>query len=243
MWQPMQQPYVQRLSLRRLKIAVFGTAQQLIIAMMGLALLTSSTAQAGQHLYRFLNAEGRVEISHAVPVERVALGYEVLDASSGRVVQVIDAQKSQQEVDRISRESQARNECEAALARVNSMYQSELDIEWAHDQAIESLAGRIVSAQLNLRQALDQKRHLEASAAQLERSGKSLDATLVNNIRRTDVQVENLEREIVQRGGEQDQTHERFAEDLALFQQANCSQQAAQGVRQSELAKVVGGDS
>jgi hypothetical protein len=181
-----------------------------------------------------------VEISHTIPADRVPLGYEVIDAGSGRVVKVVDAQKSQAEVDRINRETAARNACTTALARVNSLYQSELDIDSAQKHAIKSLDGRIANAQLNLRQALQQKRDYEASAAQLERSGKSLDGWLVDNIKRADVQVGNLEREIEQRRREQTDARTRFAQDLALFKQATCADEAALGFLQ--ITDAVDGD-
>jgi hypothetical protein len=208
-------------------------------AIVTLAILAPASAYAAKHLYKFYNADGSLEISHTIPTDRVALGYQIIDYS-GRLIREVAAQKSQAEVDRINRETLARDACKTALARVNSLYQSELDIDSASQQAIKALDGRIANAQLNLRQALDQKRDFEATAAQLERSGKSLDAGLVNNIGRADVQAGNLEREIEKRRVEQDDARRRFAEDLALFKQATCADEAAFGFMQTEIATASG---
>jgi hypothetical protein len=215
----------------------------LLVAALGIVFLAPTASHAAKLLYRYLNADGSVEISHTVPADRVALGYEVIDSRSGRVISVVERQKTQAEVDRINRETLARNACKTALDRVNSLYQSELDIQAAEDQAITALDGRIANAQLNLRQTLDQKRDYEATAAQLERSGNSLEPSLVNNIERADVQVGNLEREIEQRRREQEDARARFAQDLELFKQATCADEAALGFLQTDVADASAGDS
>lgn len=213
------------------------------MAIVALVLLAPVGAEAAQHLYRFHNADGGIEISHTIPSERVAFGYEVIDSHTGRVLEVVEPQKSKAEVERINRETKARDACKVALARVNSLYRSEVDIQAAEDQTIKSLEGRIANAQLNLRQVLDQQRDFEATAAQLERSGKSLDATLVENIAKAQAQAGNLEQEIEQRHREQEDARLRFARDLALFKQASCSTEDALSFIRREVAGTDSGES
>ena len=67
----------------------------------------------------------------------------------------------------------------------------------------------------------------EVAAARLERDGKQLDASLISNIERSQVQVKSLETEIVQRRDEQKEAKERFARDRALFRQEICVEQTA----------------
>jgi hypothetical protein len=236
-------PQSQPLSPQPPKSRPLSTVRPLLAAIVVGALLAPVTAQAGKHLYRFRNAEGQLEISHTIPSDRVTLGYDVIDRRSGRLIEKVDPQKSPEEIARIERETKARNACKDALARVNSMYQSELDIEAAEEQTLESLDGRIANAQASLRQTLDQKRDFEATAAQLERSGKSLDPTLVTNIERAEAQAGNLQREIEQRHREQDEARIRFANDLALFRQATCANEADLGFNHTDMANVEGGDS
>lgn len=212
--------------------------QPLLTAALALVLLAPGVAEAARYLYRFANADGGLEIAHAIPSDRVALGYEILDSRSGRVVEIVEPQKTQAEVDRINRETQARNACRDALARVNSLYQSENDVAAAEAQAIRSLEGRIEDATANLRRALDRKRDYEAAAAQMERSGKSLDRTLLSNIESAEAQVGNLQEEIKMRRVEQETAHVRFARDLALFQQASCANEAALGFLKGNVANV-----
>ena len=83
------------------------------------------------------------------------------------------------------------------------------------------------NAEFNLERAQSQKDGFEATAARLERSGKELDASLISNIERSQVQVKSLETEIVQRRQEQSEAKERFARDRALFRQEICVEQTA----------------
>ncbi len=189
-------------------------------------LLMPSWASANR-LYRYLDASGHIAISHTIPSDRVKFGYEIVDAGSGRVIEVVEAQKSPEEIARLEQEAAARKACEDALERVYSVYQSELDIENAEEQMLESLEQRIANAEFNLERAQSQKDGFEATAARLERSGKELDTSLIANIERSQVQVRSLETEIVQRRHEQAKAKERFARDRALFRQEICVEQTA----------------
>ncbi|NIP14334.1 MAG: hypothetical protein GWM88_06240 [Pseudomonadales bacterium] len=193
---------------------------------MAVVLLVPSWAAANR-LYRFLDADGQVAISHSIPSDRVKFGYEVVDAGSGRVIEVVEAQKSPEEIARLEREAAARKECEDALDRVYSVYQSEIDIENAEAQTLESLEQRIANAEFNLERAQRQKEGFEATAARLERSGKALDESLISNIERSQVQVDSLETEIVQRRQEQEAAKQRFTRDRVLFRQQSCVEQTA----------------
>jgi antitoxin (DNA-binding transcriptional repressor) of toxin-antitoxin stability system len=220
---------------------VRNAAGPILVAITAFVLIVPAAQAAGNQLYRFRNLEGQIEISNSIPTDRVARGYEVLDARSGRVVAVIEPQKSQAEVDRIKREELARNACRTALERVISLYQNDQDIKDAKKQAIAALEERIENANANLGQAVDQRLNLEATAAHEERSGKALDAGLVRNLRQTNLQIVNLENEIEHRHLEQVQARDRFARDLALFQQASCDNEAEFGFPQADVAKIDGG--
>jgi hypothetical protein len=229
---------------QNLQISFVRSARPWLAVVMIVALLAPITVHAAQqHLFRYRNAQDKVEISHTIPTDRVALGYEVIDSRSGRVLEVVEPQKTQAEVDRIKRETQARNACAEALARVQAMYQSEGDIDAAEQQTIRSLDGRIENATLNLRQVRDQKRDFEATAAHLERAGKPLDSYLVTNIERARVQEGNLQQEIEQRHREQDDARARFARDLAIFRQGTCEDEAALGFIQTDVANIAGAGS
>ena len=191
-------------------------------------------ADAGGFLYRYRNAEGHAEISNSVPPERAPLGYEVLDAYSMRVVKVVDAQKSPQEIARIEREKRARDACQEALDRVNRLYQSEADIDAAQEQAIGSILTRIENAKVSLAQLQDQKQELQAEAARQERSGQGLNSTLRTNIDRANQQISTLEEEITKRHAEHEGAQSQFAADRVLYLQATCEDERAMRFQQAK---------
>ncbi|MCZ6710298.1 MAG: hypothetical protein O7B25_08045 [Gammaproteobacteria bacterium] len=229
-----------RQSLKTPNLRVAARAPRRLLALtLIIALVAPITVSAAKNLFRFVNDEGVIETSDTLPTDRAAHGYEVIDRS-GRVLEVVEAQKSPEEIARIARETKKLNACQDALSRVNSLYQSELDISEAEKHTLNSLAVRIVYATDSLRRAKNTRRELEAAAAQREREGRSLQKSLVNNIESAISRVENLEREIEQRRHEQDDAGLRFANELALFKQATCANQTEIGFAQGDLAAASG---
>jgi membrane-associated HD superfamily phosphohydrolase len=218
-------------------VTVFGKRIARLAAFAVLAAGLVAPVDAAGFLYRYRNAEGHAEISNSVPPERTALGYEVLNSYSMRVVEVVDPQKSPAEVARLERETQARNACQAALDRVNRQYQSELDVSAAEEHAITSLLTRIENAKVNLAQMQIQKRELAAEAARRERSGNVLNPGLRDSINRADQQINSLEEEIAARYHEQAAAKERFAGDLKLFTQGTCDDERAMQFLQAQASE------
>ena len=225
---------------KRMVSGTLTTLGKRIACFFALGLLTVGLAlpvDAAGQLYRYRNAEGHAEISYSVPPERAPLGYEVLDAYSMRVVKVVEAQKSPEEIARLERETQARNACQEALDRVNRLYQSELDVNAAREQTVGSILTRIENAKVNLAQVQSQKRELEAEAARQERSGNALNTGLRTNIDRANQQVKNLQEEIAQRHEEHETAEARFAEELKLFLQGTCQDERAMRFVQAGAAE------
>ena len=193
-----------------------------------LALPVEAASQGGR-LYRYINAQGLVEISHAVPPSRVAQGYEVLDAGTGRVIETIAAQLSPEQL-AVKRERDRTVEvCRQNIERVSSLYGSAEDIERARQQTRQSLETRIT----NLASGVTlEERRLEDSqrdAAQRERTGRAVTEDLLTSIDRSKAQIRALQAEIVQRRQEQEAEEQRFDEDRRLFEQGDCPAPADSG--------------
>lgn len=194
-----------------------------VVLLVGLALLLGATTSAAQsRLYRYTNAQGQLEISHAIPTDRVAAGYEVIDSSTGQVIRVVAPQLTPEQLAAKQRREHEAAICNQEMERLRALYGREQDITNASDQAVASLQGRIEQIRANL--LIEQRRleEFQLDAAQLERSGNAVPVRLLNNMKRTEAQVATLEREILQRHAEQDQARSRFQADLELYRQGQC---------------------
>ena len=186
-----------------------------------LLVLVALPAQAA-NLYRFRDANGGLVISSSIPNDRVPLGYEVIDGTSGRTLQKVAPQLSPAEAAAKAEFERRLALCTRAQRRVRTMYEVPEDIDAAETQALESLETRIINAQANLVHVRNQLSQFEQQAARLERNGTGVTAVLVGNIERAKAQIANLEQEIAQRRAEQAATRNEYARDRAIFKVNDC---------------------
>jgi len=192
-----------------------------VIALITLSCVTLAWQAEAARFYRYINAEGLEEISHTIPNDRVALGYDVLDANM-RLVEHVARQLSPEEIVTRNRQQSEEAVCLTSQKRVRALYESEEDITQAEEQALDSLTNRITNAQANLAQLRNQHRALEEEAARMDRAGQSLTSIVLGNIDRANAQIENLEGEIAQRKVEKEETRRQHAVDLEVFRRSEC---------------------
>lgn len=194
-----------------------------VIAALFLLVSLAVPVEAGDmRLYRYKDLDGSLVLSHTIPSDRVAGGYQVIDAGTGRVLQTVPAQLTPEQLAAKLAREQALAACMADVERVQTLYSSEREIDRALEEALESIDGRITNAEANLTQLRTEQRKLEKEAAQLERTGGALSEMLVSNIERTQVQIETLEAEIAQRHSDKEGARARFAEDRDIFKRGGC---------------------
>lgn len=189
----------------------------LVSALGGLAL----PVEAG-NLYRFRNADGGLVIASSIPNDRVPLGYEVIDSSSGRLLQTIAPQLTPREAAAKAEWERRLNLCETAQRRVQTMYESLEDIDAAELQALESIDTRILNAQASLAHARNQRSEFEETAARMERNGGGVPPTLVGNLQRASIQIDSLEQEIAQRQSEKVTVRREYDQDREVFKISSC---------------------
>jgi hypothetical protein len=187
-------------------------------------LLVAAVADAAAgRLYRYQNDEGRTEMSHSIPGEAVARGYDVLDAGTLRVIERVPPQPSPEELAARQERERAAEACRQELRRVHALYGSERDIETAENQVLRSLATRIEHTETNL--VIERKRleDTEQQAAHRERTGRPVSAELIRAIERSRAHIQALEEEIAQRRGEQEDARRRFANERRAFTEGTCA--------------------
>ena len=184
-------------------------------------LITACSAQAAGRLYRFVNSQGKVEISNSIPNDRVPLGYDVLD-DSGRLILRIAPQLTPAQIKQKRQKEAEQRACREGHSRVTAMYQTEADIDRFKGQAVEALKNAIANDQANLLVVRGQHAELLAQAARAERSGSTLSAILVQNIDRAKGQIKLLEKSIRDRQKEHDQIDNKFQKEREILRRGPC---------------------
>ncbi len=185
------------------------------------ALLLAAGSGHAAYLYRFTNADGKIEIAGAIPNDRVVHGYDVID-TSGRIIRRVAPELSPEEQERKRIELARVQACEEALRRVQALYQYETEIDHAKEKALDALAVAIDNERANLAHVRGQHADLLQQAARMERSGSVLSSVLIQNIERAAAQVRVLEENIRQRSGERADIERRFDEEREIFLQGSC---------------------
>ncbi|MFK7912420.1 MAG: hypothetical protein AB8B93_00785 [Pseudomonadales bacterium] len=191
------------------------------LAAASVLLAATLPAHAGQ-LYRFTNADGGLELSSSVPNARVPFGYDVIDSRSGRLLRKVDPQLTAAEAAAKAERERRIGVCAIAQRRVQTMYESDADINDAESKALQSLETRIVNAQANLTHLRNQRSKLEDQAARLERNGTGVTPVLVGNLDRANNQIDNLDLEIEHRRQEMADTRAGYEQDRAIFALGDC---------------------
>ena len=185
-------------------------------------LLAGAAVAASSVMYRFTNEQGDPVYSYTLPPEQVRSGYQKIDPLTGHVLESVAPQLPPRELAEKLRREQAMKDCRDELTRIYQLYGTERDIEYALQDALESLDTRIDQLQANLRQARREQSRLRSQAADAERAGREIPRRLLDSIESSRKQIENLENEIAQRQGEQDQAQARYARDLDRFRDGTC---------------------
>ena len=193
-------------------------------------LLLSQAARveaADVRLFRYVNTDGSLVISHTIPSDKVAGGYDIIDAASGRLLERVPAQLTPEQLAIKQANDRERQACLDDLDRVHSLYSHEKEIDRALEEALASIDSRIKNAEANLTQLRSEQRKLEREAAQLARTGGVLSEILVNNLERAQIQIDTLDGEIAQRRRDKVGARERFAEDREIFLNGRCPDMVA----------------
>lgn len=194
------------------------------VAMLALVSILAGAGVAASpqgQLYRFTNAQGKLEIAHSIPNDRVKFGYDVLD-NSGRVVRRVAPELTGAELDAKRKRDAELAECRATWQRVSTMYQTEADIDRFEAEEIEALETAVANDRANLLVLKGQHSDLLAQAARTERSGGTLTDLLVQNIERAANQVKLLEQAIAKREKERKKIAGRFERERAAFRRGKC---------------------
>ncbi len=157
-----------------------------------------SPATHAERFFRYVDENGKLVLSHTITNDRVKYGYEIVDEYA-RVIQLIAPQLSEAQYQEKLAQDVAHKECLQAIYRVQNLFQSQREIDYAEEQALGSIDTQISNTKANLSQLRTQRQALETQAAQMDLSGKEISNVLLDKIESAIAQERNLEEQIEKR--------------------------------------------
>ena len=165
-------------------------------------------------LYRYVDSRGVTVLDRqGVPPEYVAKGYEVLNAQ-GRVVQVVPPPPTADEI----HQAQAKKAQANADAQLLNLYSNVEDVDRAKARKLSELDALIALAQGNLKGLNTQQATLQGQAADLERAGKTVPQSLIEQMSDLKDQQHNLDLNIQRYQQARAQADAAFTQDRARIQ-------------------------
>ena len=106
---------------------------------------------------------------------------------------------------------------------MRNLYQNDEDIDYAENQAVSQVETSISNLRANLTHIENQKKELEARAAQMDIAGQPLSRLLLSNIDQAQIEKRNLNEAITRKRNEKDQLTRDYAYDRSVFALSDCS--------------------
>jgi predicted metalloendopeptidase len=184
-------------------------------------MLASASAQAA-NFYKYRDDSGAWVIAHSIPADRAKFGYLVVDGQ-GRVLDTVERELTAEEYQAKQLQEERLLACNRAVKRVRNLYQDQADIDYAEQKALESIETSIANLRANLTHIRNQKKELEAQAAQMDLAGQTLPPTLLENIGRAQDEEGNLEEAIAIKMEEKQALSREYDADRAVFELPDCS--------------------
>lgn len=179
---------------------------------------------ANDKLYRYKNAKGTVVIDDHVPPGYTKNGYEILN-QLGQVLEVIPRQLTQEELSNMSSEEAIKRKKKklenAQLEYDRSLlmrYSDIADIEAVRDRTIRELAIRRSILHGNLNGNKAQVERQQAEAANIERKGRTVPQSLLDNIEQLKKKIALSELDIAARKEEIEAVRQEYQKDIERFQ-------------------------
>jgi len=189
---------------------------RLILMMVFVVMSPVTTAE----LYKYKNEDGVTVLDSYVPARYVKYGYTILSLN-GRVLEVVpraltdaeirarDSELAEQQ--RLDRERRERNIADQNLLR---LYSTPEDVIRARDTKLRSIESFINTQKGNFRRLQEQKRQLESSLADVERSGGTISEDRLDRIRSIEGRMLQIENEIMGKNEEIEVLSSTYAADL-----------------------------
>lgn len=176
-----------------------------------------------ERLYKWVDEDGRVHYSDVIPPQRVDKGHSVVD-KDGVVVTTVDAVKQgtalKQQKDRQAQERQARERAHQKVIHDRQLidtYDTRDQLIEVRNQRLATIDGALTIAAAHIDRLKEHHAELMKLAAQHEREGKPVSASLREEIDGLAAQIAQQQAYVGAKTVERERTARQFTEDLARF--------------------------
>jgi len=194
------------------------------ISICAVFLLTLPLVAHSKDLYRYTNDKGVMVIDDRISLENAAKGYEVL-SEEGVVIEVVLRRLTEEELAQQDVKEQLAAAEAAERERLRKWDESLLlrystieDIEAARERALRDLRIRVSILKSNTRSLKQQVESYQAVAADIERSGGTVDVERLAAIEELQSDIAVTERAIVDRLAEVERVKGDFQLDINRFE-------------------------
>lgn len=198
-----------------------GPLRLIALLLSGLTLCTSlHAAPAGRDYipmyYRYIDENGVKSTSSRIPPQYAQKGYEII-TRSGKIIVIPpapDPEDVKKEEARLAKQRKETAEFEILARR----YSSVNDIYSARDRRLTHLNASISILQNNIISIKKKTSELTTKAANAERAGRKVSPNLLKALADTRAELATTESKLELRTQEHDAIHQRFENDVSLFE-------------------------
>lgn len=174
---------------------------RLVLATLAFALAAENASAAGEHnRYKWKDAQGNVHFDDVLPTEAMQVGYDVVN-SNGLVIKHVERLRTPEEI-KADEEAAARKATEKRIAdeqakadqQTLAAYPTENELIDAEKAQVSMLDQNIHATEISLQSQEKSLTEMLSHAAELDRTGKPVPATLQS-------QIDSLRRNIEQQKG------------------------------------------
>jgi hypothetical protein len=186
--------------------------------LLGLWLLAVLPADAA-NLYRYRDAQGVLVIDHTVPASAAPNGYEIL-SQDGRVLETVAAGGDKAESGGPAGAAPVQTEHQGKIDRyLLTSYSTVADIEAVKVRRLQEVEREIGIDRVRVEEMERQRLAAEDSAADIQRSGKAVPATLLAQLADLDQKLAQARKRLEERKVQYVEVEQLYAEYIARFRE------------------------
>ena len=180
------------------------------------AVFAASTLMAGPNTYRYKDNEGVLHIGYSIPPEYIDNGYEVVN-DSGIVLKTVLPKKvlEEQSAQQLA-EAEKRHKYKMQKAKDEALmryYSSPEDVERARQRKLTQFDNFIRIQERNISSHRAKMKSLQAQAATLERSGRSVPESVLETLKTLEQKIDDSVAAIAAKRSEKETVYAAFETD------------------------------